>query len=235
MKIIFLDFDGVMDTARYELMLRISGHPSVDTYGTVFDPECVWNLKQIIGKTGAKIVVSSSWKDLLSFEELLDMWEIRGLPGEVIGTTPYTLECRNRGDEIDLWLKECDEECQYVILDDIDAGNFNEHQQERLVVVDPVQGLNEESVEKAVKILNDGKSGLLKRLKEKRAYRKKYRRLRKEANDAYCEAQSAFAKQYFESEKQGTCIDWFVNPENYIQNYVAERWNDDERQKRNYK
>ena len=134
--------------------LGISGHLSVDAYGTVFDPECIWNLRQIIDKTGAKIVVSSSWKDLLSFEELLDMWEIRGLPGEVIGTTPYTLECRNRGDEIDLWLKECDEECQYVILDDIDASNFNEHQLSRLVVVDSVQGLNEVTAEKAIGIFN---------------------------------------------------------------------------------
>lgn len=61
MKIIFLDFDGVMDTARYELMLRVSGHPSVDAYGTVFDPECVWNLKQIIDKTSTNYRVWLSW------------------------------------------------------------------------------------------------------------------------------------------------------------------------------
>ena len=141
MKIIFLDFDGVMDTARYELILGISGRPSIDAYGTIFDPECVWNLREIIEKTGAKIVVSSSWKDILTFEEILDMWKKRGLPGEVIGTTPYTLECKKRGDEIDLWLKECKEEYQYVILDDIDGSNFNEHQLERLVVVNSVKGL----------------------------------------------------------------------------------------------
>ena len=153
MKIIFLDFDGTMDTARYELILRITGRPSIDAYGTVFDPECVWNLKQIIDKTGAKIVVSSSWKSIMSFDELLDMWGKRCLPGEMIGTTPYTLECRNRGDEIDLWLMGCDEECQYVILDDIDESNFNEHQLSRLVIVDPVQGLNEAAAEKAIKKL----------------------------------------------------------------------------------
>ena len=154
MKIIFLDFDGVMDTARYELILRISGRPSVDAYGTIFDPECVWNLRQIIDKTGAKIVVSSSWKSIMSFEELLDMWKKRNLPGEVIDTTPYNLECRNRGDEIDLWLQGCQEECQYVILDDIDGSNFNEHQLERLVVVDAVKGLDEVAAEKAIEKLN---------------------------------------------------------------------------------
>lgn len=83
------------------------------------------------------------------------MWEKRGLPGEVIDTTPCSLECRNRGDEIDLWLKECDEECQYLILDDIDENNFNKHQLPRLVVVDHMQGLNEKAVEKAIELLNN--------------------------------------------------------------------------------
>ena len=61
MKIIFLDFDGVMDTACYELILRILGRLSVEAYGTIIDPECVWNLRQIIYKTEAKIVESSSY------------------------------------------------------------------------------------------------------------------------------------------------------------------------------
>ena len=155
MKIIFLDFDGTMNTEYYELILRISGQPSIDAYGTVFDPECVWYLKQIIDKTGAKIVVSSSWKSIMTLDELIDMWKKRDLPGEVIDTTPCALEWGNRGEEIDLWLKACDEECQYVILDDIDESCFNEHQLSRLVVVDPVQGLNEEAAERAIEILND--------------------------------------------------------------------------------
>ena len=41
MKIIFLDFDGVMDTAYYDHMLSKQGLPGNDPYGTVFDPNYV--------------------------------------------------------------------------------------------------------------------------------------------------------------------------------------------------
>ena len=44
MKIIFLDFDGVMDTAYYDLVVTKEGLPEKDSYGTVFDPDCVRNL-----------------------------------------------------------------------------------------------------------------------------------------------------------------------------------------------
>ena len=56
MKIIFLDFDGVMDTAYYDHVLAKEGKPGNDKYGTIFDPYlctepqtyCVQNLKRII-------------------------------------------------------------------------------------------------------------------------------------------------------------------------------------------
>ena len=44
MKIIFLDFDGVMDTSYYDHVLHKEGKPSNDKYGTLFDPYCVQNL-----------------------------------------------------------------------------------------------------------------------------------------------------------------------------------------------
>ena len=65
MKIIFLDFDGVMDTAYYDHILNKNGLPESDKYGVVFDPNCIKNLKAIIDNTGADIVVSSSWKDFI--------------------------------------------------------------------------------------------------------------------------------------------------------------------------
>ena len=63
MKIIFLDFDGVMDTEYYDHILSEAGKPISDEYGLLFDPECVKNLKYIIDNTGADIVVSSTWKE----------------------------------------------------------------------------------------------------------------------------------------------------------------------------
>lgn len=153
MKVIFLDFDGVLDTAYYGHILGKEGLPYHDEFGAVFDPNSVGYLKEIIEKTGADIVVTSSWKSLMTYRDMLNMWEQRGLPGYVIDLTPSSSGCRHRGDEIDAWLKECKDECQYVILDDIDESNFNEHQLSRLIVVNPYHGLDKEAAERAIELL----------------------------------------------------------------------------------
>ena len=153
MKVIFLDFDGVMDTAYYGHILGKEDLPCHDEFGAVFDTNCVGYLKEIIEKTGADIVVTSSWKSLMTYRDILNMWKQRGLPGYVIDATPSSSGCRHRGDKIDAWLKECKEDCQYVILDDIDESNFNEHQLSRLIVVNPYHGLDKEAAERAIELL----------------------------------------------------------------------------------
>ena len=154
MKIIFLDFDGVMDTAYYDHVLSKEGKPGSDEYGCIFDPNCVKNLKHIIDETSADIVVSSSWKYLMSYQDFLEMWEARNLPGFVTDVTPVPVERRNSGDEIEAWLEECHTECQYVIIDDLEANNFNEHQIPRLLVVNPIFGIDEDIAERAIALLN---------------------------------------------------------------------------------
>ena len=70
--------------------------------------------------------------------------------------TPEPSIRRNRGDEIDAWLNECDVECQYVIIDDLDGSNFNDHQIPRLLVVNPFYGIDEDIAERAINLLNNG-------------------------------------------------------------------------------
>lgn len=154
MKVIFLDFDGVMDTAYYDHVLGKYGLPECDKYGVVFDPSCIKNLKHIIDNTGADIVVSSTWKNFMSYKDILDMWKDRNLPGFVTDVTPIPPNRRNRGDEIDAWLNECKSDCLYVIIDDLDAYNFNEHQLQRLLIVNPYNGIDEDIAERAIRILN---------------------------------------------------------------------------------
>ena len=154
MKIIFLDFDGVMDTAYYDHILSKKGLPGNDRYGCIFDPDCIKNLKAIIDNTGADIVVSSSWKYMMSYKEILEMWDFRQLPGFVTDVTPEPPVRRNRGDEIDAWIEDCPTDCVYVIIDDLDASNFNEHQIPRLLVVNPFHGLDEITAERAIALLN---------------------------------------------------------------------------------
>ena len=154
MKIIFLDFDGVMDTEYDDLVRSKEGMPFSDEYGILFDPNCVQNLKHIIDNTGADIVVTSSWKYMMSYQDFINMWEDRGLPGFVTDVTPTPSQRCKRGDEIDAWIEECRTDCQYVIIDDLGADNFNSHQIPRLLVVNPFWGLDEETAERAIKLLN---------------------------------------------------------------------------------
>ena len=50
-KVIFLDFDGVMDTAFYDHFALKNGLPETDEYGCVFDPNCIMALNEIVKKT----------------------------------------------------------------------------------------------------------------------------------------------------------------------------------------
>lgn len=150
MKIIFLDFDGVMDTTYYCQYAAVHGLPESDKYGVLFDPECVRCLGKIIDRTGADIVISSTWKDFMDYSQILEMWKDRELPGFVTDTTPTC--SRRRGDEIDEWLKECKEDCDYVIIDDLDSSQFNIHQLDRLFIVDPYRGLTEDVADMIISV-----------------------------------------------------------------------------------
>jgi len=152
MKIIFLDFDGVMDTAYYDDFLHKNSLPEIDKYGIVFDPYCIKNLKYIIDNTRADIVISSTWKDDMTYNEILDMWKDRNLPGFVTDVTPTV--SRHRGNEIDAWLEECRDTCRYAIIDDLDSSNFNPHQLEHLFIVNPYCGLDEDTARRIVQHLS---------------------------------------------------------------------------------
>lgn len=77
MKLIFLDIDGVLNVIG-------QGH---DEYGQIFHQHFMDNLKRIIDETGAKIVISSSWRKS-GLKVMQEMWKHRGLAGEVIDVTP---------------------------------------------------------------------------------------------------------------------------------------------------
>lgn len=156
MDIIFLDFDGVMDTASYCSFLERQGLPECDSEGRPkFDPKCKENLKLIVEKTRADIVVSSDWKYIDSYKDLLGMWQERDMPGFLTDVTPNV--SKHRGDEIDEWLKECHQQCNYVIIDDLPLECFNKHQYQRLITVNPITGLTISDAELAIELLLQGK------------------------------------------------------------------------------
>ena len=162
MKIIFLDIDGVLNVIPKDF----------DKYGGTFHEDFVENLRHMIKETGAKIVISSTWR-LAGLKAMQEMWKFRDLPGEVIGITPDSYfnkdlgisddDDASRGHEIKWWLDNTKDVIDnYVILDD--DTDFLESQLTHFVQtsknpqhpdsIDIGYGLTKHCTELGIKILN---------------------------------------------------------------------------------
>ena len=157
MKIIFLDVDGVLNCR----------HTEESIAGFVFVSEDkILLLKEIIDRTGAQVVLSSTWRwgwaykernpnstsnDVMLFEALQERLAEFG-----IELMDYTPELGMRSWEINDWLDKHQGEGieSYVVLDDR-ADELYDHE-EQLVETDLEYGLTQEDVEQAVNILNGG-------------------------------------------------------------------------------
>lgn len=162
-KIIFLDFDGVLNTEHYQGLLRYQGEPWQDEHGAFFDPNAVKQLRRIIDATGADIVIESSWK-YLGLDAMKELWKVRNLPGRVIDITPssvsdeYLLKNLDttmihcKGMEIASWLSEQAEDIRYTIIDD--EYVILDSQLPHFILTNPYEGITEEQTNRAISILN---------------------------------------------------------------------------------
>lgn len=152
-KVLFLDFDGVMVTDRYQKVLMDANSPLRDDYGAKFDPVCVENLCKIIVCTNAGIVVTSTWKMTMELDGIRQMWDARHLPGKVIGVTP-DIDPIHRGNEIDAWLDANPGIVRYAIIDDCPFQEFfREEQLPHLFKVDERIGLDGYTTRKVIEHL----------------------------------------------------------------------------------
>ncbi|MBA2939980.1 hypothetical protein HZF08_16840 [Paenibacillus sp. CGMCC 1.16610] len=118
MKLIFLDIDGVLVTTN-------SLTPSDKYFGHTFDKTCVQNLNEILNFTGAKIVISSSWREGRTLVQLQSIFKANGLEDCVIGVTPSFNGETIRGAEIKAYIDSFDGIESFVIIDDEESmGNF---------------------------------------------------------------------------------------------------------------
>lgn len=132
---IFLDIDGVMNTMAH---LR-QAHGL--TLAASTDAACIKRLQRLSTRTGAVVVVSSTWRHGTSLKTFA---KVLGVP--VIDKTG---ESRSRGDEVREWLLAHPSIKQWVILDD--DNDFRDEQWPNIVTT--VDGLTDADVEKAVAIL----------------------------------------------------------------------------------
>ena len=89
MKIIFLDVDGVLNSINNLIEVYNKTHKSHSGYNYPFDEKCLNNLKFIVDKTDAYIVISSTWRrNIKGKMVLLSKLKEYGLDKRVIGFTP---------------------------------------------------------------------------------------------------------------------------------------------------
>ena len=151
-KILFLDFDGVLNTEHYQDLLQYQGKPWQDEYGAFFDPKAVKQLKRIIDATDADIVVESSWK-YLGLDAMKELWKVRNLPGTIIDITSSFLG-KNKGVEIASWLsKYAKQDIRYVIIDD--EYVILDSQLPHFILTNPYEGITEEQANRAISMLNE--------------------------------------------------------------------------------
>lgn len=162
MKVIFLDFDGVLNSFKE--------YTNPDIPSTLWTPEMlkehgialeiskiyVQRLNRITHATGAKLVISSSWRKgyLADYADVIEYLHEQGVKGFVIGRTPWGPEYKCRGDCIQAWLDEHEDEPieSYVILDDFaDMGPLID----RLVKTHHAVGLTDALAEQAIKMLGE--------------------------------------------------------------------------------
>lgn len=167
-KIIFLDFDGVLNTEYHQNYLMNQKMPWQDKHGAFFDPKAVLQLKRIVDITKADIVIESSWK-YLGLAAMQEMWKERDLPGNVIGITdsnasdkwllnanlddidPAMVHCK--GIEIASWIAEnMRNDVNYVIIDD--EYVCLESQIPNFVLTNPHDGITEDIADRVIAILN---------------------------------------------------------------------------------
>ena len=164
MKVIFLDIDGVLNTYYTK--------ETIEQY-TFVSEDKILLLKELIDKTDAKIVLSSTWRrgwlckecddpEMLTSGDLQDVRLFNALQAKLaeydIHMLGYTDDFGLRGEEIDLWLKQWDGEPieSFVILDDMSGAELRPHSR-YLIQTSMSEGLNEKHVARAIKILNDKK------------------------------------------------------------------------------
>jgi len=169
MKIIFLDIDGVLNSDDYGrsefYLISTAGLSDAEIMLTHhhhhLDPSAIQVLNDLVKRSGAEVVLSSTWRGRYTPEEMTKMLQDRGATFEIKFATPKLFGKISsripRGKEIAHYLKMLEKQPEaFVILDDHDDMI---HLKPFLVQTDMMHGLTTDDVEKALKILNGDDNG----------------------------------------------------------------------------
>lgn len=156
MKVIFLDVDGVLNSDEYIDRAKKSDLQGIERD---IDVEKIKLLKKAINETGAKVVLSSSWrytKNVKYLKELLARY------GIFVDSTPFIQN--ERGLEIRQWLSENRGVEDFIILDDEIFESYDEELMKKLVKISNRngyslgEGLRQDDIDEIIRRLGRKKS-----------------------------------------------------------------------------
>lgn len=184
-KFLFLDIDGVLNSYEYDKRrppkeANHESRPSFEQEARLIDPDTVQRLNEILLRTNAYVIISSSWRgpEADSYRRIAQTLELRGLLSGLVhrfvGQTPdlstqqtptSVIRGTSRWDEIRAWLLEyevgsdqglpdyvdLDEIGSYLILDDDYLGQVPIA---HYIQVDRRSGLSAENVQQAIEMLD---------------------------------------------------------------------------------
>lgn len=170
MLILFLDFDGVLNSANFfgyrdhgsrrKSRRELGAAKAHSDLTARFDPKAVELLNETLDATGALVVVSASVRIARSLDEIQEALEAVRFRHRLFDRTPKGSEMPadypppgvkyERGHEIEMWLRVHPDVSKYVILDD---SNDMAHHGHRLVRTGWKDGLTDELSKKAIEML----------------------------------------------------------------------------------
>lgn len=157
MKVIFLDVDGVLNSQSWFKKHHHDKGLSLEEWRiNQIDPKAAKLVKEIVDKTGAKIVLSSSWRGHKAVNSAL----FKGFGLEIMDETPRGIRVTYgeetlytfRGLEIYYYLDHHPEIKEYVIIDD--DTDMLYYQREHFIHTFSSEGIKPEHVAEAINILN---------------------------------------------------------------------------------
>ena len=134
MKVIFLDVDGVLNSDEYFDKIK---NLNIDGIQSEIDVEKIKMLNMAINETGAKIVLTSSWRYTRNAQELKKLLSEYGIPTD---STPFIQN--KRGLEIKQYLLENPDVENFIIVDDELFDSYDDELIKKLVKISNGNGHN---------------------------------------------------------------------------------------------
>ena len=153
MNYIFLDVDGVLNNTKHYSKQHKNYGGRYWCEEMPFNPRSLKNLRKIIDKTNAKIVLSSSWRRSDACKIVL-FARLKEYGIKIHSETPYT--SGKRGIEIKEWCKENLKENDKILIIDDEMYDILEHYtNDKIVKLNDRDGLTFWKTREAIKKLND--------------------------------------------------------------------------------